>query len=73
MAVARYLSGAPAVVKYSIVVSAVLLLTVAGHHLVIARVPALRFLFNGRLPGQPSAILQWFRPGAARPAVSERI
>jgi glucan biosynthesis protein C len=47
--VAHRLPDAGAVVKYSVVVCAVLVLTIAAHQLLIARVPLLKFMFNGRL------------------------
>ncbi len=46
---ARHMTGAPALLKYSIVVATVLLVTIAAHQLLIARRPLLRFLFNGRM------------------------
>lgn len=45
---AQHLPEAGAALKYSMVVGLVLLLTLAAHHLVVARVPLLRFLLNGR-------------------------
>jgi glucan biosynthesis protein C len=47
--IAHHLGATHALVKYSLVVLAVLLTTITLHHLLIARVPLLRFLLNGRL------------------------
>ncbi len=46
--VAGWLPKDAALLKYTIVVSLVLALTVAAHQLLIARYPLLRFLFNGK-------------------------
>lgn len=52
MAVAHLLPRLHALAKYALVVGAVLSVTLAIHLLVVARVPLLRLLFNGRLPAR---------------------
>jgi glucan biosynthesis protein C len=57
-AVAVWLPGKSAVLKYSIVVFVVLLVTIAAHQLLIARYPVLRFMFNGRWSGSAGRLNQ---------------
>jgi glucans biosynthesis protein C len=50
---AHHFAAANPFLKYSIVVAAVLAVTITLHQLLIARVPMLRFLVNGRLSASP--------------------
>ena len=47
--VAAWLPKDAALLKYLVVVSVVLCLTIAAHRMLIARTPLLRFMFNGRV------------------------